>query len=701
MLGRSTPQTISMPPPRDPAVGPQRRRRNRGTDRDPGQIRSRSSGRTCWAAHALRAGNLLGAILLMSCGAPQPLEDRAAGEGAAGDGGPPAIADGQDGRDAEGSEDGPGDDGEGPPPERLACPRLAADLCAPEFVGAAPLVGNGPAERCAAEAWADVPIAVREVPDAVYVRADCGDRADGGEGTAQAPLCSLEAAMARGAARIRLGPGRHRLATKPIEVAERVEIEGLCRSSTVVEAPLDGGPLLTVAGGDGAQEGVLAKLSELTLLSRSAGAALRVAGGVLELAGVTVVRGLGAGEAIEVTGDGELEGQGVVVTVESIPLRRLPDYAWGDPSCAMPPPGLSSAVPAVWVHDGGSLLLTDFVVSEAPDVGVLVEGSASQAILRRGVVANGQPMPGEPWGVGVSVESGGSVRLEDVEISDNSTAGLFADGPGTTASMVRGAVVRTRAVGAWAGSGVGVLSQRGATVTVADALLADNAAPGAFAACAGSLTVTGSVLSGNLAANAAASDADLFELRDSRVEAAAPGPTVGGGVGVLLQRMDPELDLVARIEGNLIRGNLAGLYGVSHGPPDVTIEVVGNSLVDNTPGWGGFPPVWIIGMGWGMSFTDNCTQLLDQRGMVAHASGLSMSGNRWEGTPTDHVAVQQHCTTLEEMSPAPPWAPPASAPTDSLPPGATHCFCCGAPSSNVSPTLCLSFVWPCDVVIQN
>jgi hypothetical protein len=211
--------------------------------------------------------------------------------------------------------------------------------------------------------------------------------------------------------------------------------------------------------------------------------ALAHAGGHLILEETAVVGNRNAGVFVEGPGSAEL--------IRSVVRGTLAGATGND--------GLGIAV-----QDGGALVLTESVVAESHDTGVMVFDSGSRAELVRSVVRDTAPRPSGDHGRGVSLQDGGELVMSDSTLLANTQIGLWvagsdSDGVASRAQVERSAVVGTRPDGQGDGSGRGVNLVRGTSARLVDCAVVGSREVGILASDPGtSLVISGGLVSGTL-----------------------------------------------------------------------------------------------------------------------------------------------------------------------------------------------------------
>ena len=275
-------------------------------------------------------------------------------------------------------------------------------------VGSPGCVRQGP--TCPAD-WhgeAEIRARVPEFDGRVWYVAPVGD--DGGEGTREAPLLTVGAAMraATSGDIIALGLGEY---DEAVSIRRRLAIVGACVEGTAI-APTE--PSTTDPVLESTRDDVVA-VADLTLRGDRGGVWMREPG-TIQLRGVAVRDTVLAGIAAA--------GPSARITLED----SLVAGTRGRPSDNSLGYGLD-------VEGGGQLEAARSQVSANHDVGIVALGAGTQVSLRDVIVNDTQPDQRDlSGGRGVSLDRGATLDFERLIVVGNHTMGVFATG----ASVIHG-----------------------------------------------------------------------------------------------------------------------------------------------------------------------------------------------------------------------------------------------------------------------
>ncbi len=135
------------------------------------------------------------------------------------------------------------------------------------------------------------------------------------------------------------------------------------------------------------------------------------------------------------------------------------------------------------VSSGGTLVTAGCALNGNANAGLIVDGVGANASLTDPWVVDTLPLADGTGGYGVEVENGGSITLSRGWVEGNASAGIWANGAGSHASLVDTDVTDTLA-GAGSGGdsrGMGIWAQSGAVVDVSGGTLASNTVAGVVA----------------------------------------------------------------------------------------------------------------------------------------------------------------------------------------------------------------------------
>ncbi len=216
---------------------------------------------------------------------------------------------------------------------------------------------------------------------------------------------------------------------------------------------------------------------------------------------------------------------------------------------------------AVRLSDGARGVADGLCVEEAQVAGLLVTGAGTQLTLRDSVVRHTVYGPEQhALAVGVAVEDGANLTADGLLLEHNYTLGLLAS-DGAAVALER-SVVRATQVGDYA-TGIGLLAQLDAELSVIDSSLVDNEGPGILVTAGGATTATGCEFDSNAFAAVAVLGGSL-DVSDSRLASTSPCPSEGGGVGVFGHDLDAAHPVQLSVRDCVVEDNTEAVYLRAH-----------------------------------------------------------------------------------------------------------------------------------------
>ncbi len=352
-------------------------------------------------------------------------------------------------------------------------------------------------DQCDYSSWADaLGGSEKPLPSGTYLVSSqsCGKKRDG---SWERPFCTIRQAVAR--TKRKAGPEGRRILVDPGTYTTRIklgkekgplEIRGLCRKTTILEAP-GKRPLFKLGKRAKAQ----LTLGDLTL--RGEGDDLvQVHSGFFGGQRLRFETQLNTGLRLYGTEtrasleDAFFEATPVAVGSPSQNLHGLVSTPLPEPLAN--PDGFGG--PCLLVLGGAQVWVQNLNCHFASGVGVVVDGTGSFLDVDVGVIADtlpGVPSFSVPLGIGMAVENGGFAAVRQLWLERNTTAGVFAHGAATQLVFNEGAIDNTfftPPVGTTPSSyfGYGLAVANGASATVCDARIRDNRSAGIVADGAGS-----------------------------------------------------------------------------------------------------------------------------------------------------------------------------------------------------------------------
>ncbi len=285
------------------------------------------------------------------------------------------------------------------------------------------------------------------------------------------------------------------------------------------------------------------------------------------------------------------------------------------------------------VYGGAALSAKDCRVENNASVGVLVVHSGSHAVLMdtaiRGTRSNDLGMNG----YGIDVHYGATLSVVDGTLQDNASAGILADGEGTRLTLQDTLIAGTlTAPGARGAVAPGLTAQRGSSVSGSGLLVQGNEGPGLWAWGEGArVHCSDCALLDNRFAGASVVDDGVLELRSSTISGTIEGGDLGGGVGIhAAQQLDAEPPTLV-VEDSAITDNpVAGVWLSGEG----SYLLTDNTIADST------------GISHGSA--SRCGDGVYAAGSTAWqgSSGLRMSGNTITGNAGAGLFLDDAAATL-------------------------------------------------------
>ena len=182
------------------------------------------------------------------------------------------------------------------------------------------------------------------------------------------------------------------------------------------------------------------------------------------------------------------------------------------------------------VQGGAWVQATGLEIARNRDHGVLVSGAAFLD-LSDSVVRETQRVIGGTFGRGVIAQGGSTVLARDVDILDNHDVGLASLGSGSYVEFVGGAI-RNTGTALDVRSGIGAAADLEGELRLDSVEVSDNTGPGIYSLEGGVVGLVDCTLTGNGLAGAVVLDGAL-EVVGGSVSGSVSHPSEGGGVGVL------------------------------------------------------------------------------------------------------------------------------------------------------------------------
>jgi hypothetical protein len=273
------------------------------------------------------------------------------------------------------------------------------------------------------------------------------------------------------------------------------------------------------------------------------------------------------------------------------------------------------------------------VLDDNQQYGIQVYGAHSAAGLDTVSVTGTRAYPDRRYGRGVMVGNGAFLDAVGLVIDNNAEAGLWAEGPGSTATARGVAIEDTRESGTY-GMGMGVVAVDGARVEVGGSIRANNGpaavVQGAFLTLSAGTTIEDATFAGVVVADG------TFTWEEGAITGVTPHASLGGGVGIFAHGVDtpPDVDVTGISFADVVGGVWMDTPG--------TYQISGCTLTGTGAGYG------LFGAGgtttWsgttGLLLAGNTITDWDGGVVFDHATG-TVNGTTWSGNRYD--VVQTDC----------------------------------------------------------
>lgn len=279
--------------------------------------------------------------------------------------------------------------------------------------------------------------------------------------------------------------------------------------------------------------------------------------------------------------------------------------------------------------DGARLLAWDLLLEGNQTAGLVVADEGTHAELVDATIRGTRASSGSPSTRGIDAHSGSRLVASRLLLDGNESVGLIASSPGTFVSLKDVQILGTRA-GTVNSDGIGILSQREATVEALGLEVRDCDGPGLYLTGRGAIRAWDAVLDGNGFGGVAMLGGAL-SLHGGSVSRGIPHPSEGGGVGVFVwysedwwDMADVELDGVA----------FSGLPG-----PALYLRGPGRYVMRGCEVWDSGTPPWLPG---GVLAVEGVQDWQDETG-----AGLLLAGNEFVDLAGDAVLLDFSSATLD------------------------------------------------------
>ncbi len=458
-------------------------------------------------------------------------------------------------------------------------------------------------ERCGTGTWGNLEV------DEATVHVDT-QAAEGGDGSAEAPLRSIQAAAdlagGRGGGLVAVAAGSYPEILELSADHADVHLAGRCRELVTLDASV----------GDEDTEGILIdgmyaeiELSELRVAD-SAWVGVRVKSGYARLTGLEIAENASVGLVVVRRGPPE-PTQVMVEDCEIIENTWMGIYAF-EPDAEITlvdtvirdtrpdPDAVDEAGYGIGIHEGAVLRAEGCVLSGNRTLGILALEPDTEVTLVDTVIRDTLRASDGKGGYGVQVLSGAAVRLEGCELTRNTGMGLYAGNQGTELTAAD-TTIRDTLPARDGENGQGIQAYGGVMLRVDRCELAGNAAVGIVISDAGS---RGAVV-------------DTVVRDTSADEEGEGGFGIGAYDGVLLS--------VERCE--LLNNTAAGFLAAG---PGTQVSLHDTSII------GTMPDISELGA--------SAAGLAAQEGASVTASGLTAQGNEGPGLYAIGLGTILACT---------------------------------------------------------
>ncbi len=306
----------------------------------------------------------------------------------------------------------------------------------------------------------------------------------------------------------------------------------------------------------------------------------------------------------------------------------------------------------IGILNGAILNMESCDVKGSTAVGVVATNSGTSVTLRETTIQDTQPEQDGTLGYGIQIGDGAFLAAETCAVTGNTQTGVIASGLDTQLCLEDSRIASTRR-GERTTVGIGVASQRGATITASNIEVTSNEGPGLYVVHQDTLfTCSACTLAGNQFAGTVVLEDASFELIDSIIEGTAIQENIGGGVGIYTDSWmsgPPALSVTdSTIQDNPIAGawlSGAGSYIITgsaiHGGEGWTREGLtkcGDAVYahDGVTTWDGSS---------GLLLQNN--ELLDglHAGLILESASATLSGNSYARNAVDLVSQGADCAT--------------------------------------------------------
>ena len=213
-----------------------------------------------------------------------------------------------------------------------------------------------------------------------------------------------------------------------------------------------------------------------------------------------------------------LMGQGTTADLDNVVIRGT------RPS----PAGMDGT--GVWVLDGAELTADACILEDNTQFGLGVQGLDARADLGEVTIRDTNADDRGNYGYGVEVLGGAELVMEQCTLEDNTAAGMFVVAAGSSATLTDTTVQGTRRP-ATQTTGVGVIAQDRAHISLIGGSIGPQDGPGLLAISEGEIQCTGCSLDASAFAGAVVWSG-VLTMEDASISGTRVDANEGGGIGI-------------------------------------------------------------------------------------------------------------------------------------------------------------------------
>ena len=288
--------------------------------------------------------------------------------------------------------------------------------------------------------------------------------------------------------------------------------------------------------------------------------------------------------------------------------------------------GYAAGIEVSW---GARLVASDLWMEGNRNIGLLIAETGTTVELDQATIRDTETRSDGAFGRGINIQDGASLVAHDLLLDGNYDTGLAAFDADTTVELENTQISGTKSAAILAG-GMGIVTQRGASVTAVDLTVEGNEGPGLEVVSDGSIDAWDFALEGNGFAGAIAFNGRLG-LHGGTMSGSVLHPSEGGGVGVFAWDLYGSIDIELE---DIVFSDLVGpaLYLRGSG----RMRMSGCEVTD----CGTWP--WLPG---GVLATEG-TEAWTEGGETGSFVGLALEGNRFTDLDGDAILLDGSSATL-------------------------------------------------------